>query len=341
MPEASPGERVIMNTPESNHHLFGIHHITALASDPLANIAFYTRVLGLRLVKKTVNFDSPDVYHLYYGDESGRPGTLLTFFPFLNAIRGKRGSGEVAAIAYHVPRGSLDFWIRHLSRNGVVFQGPEERFGETIIMFPDPDGLMLELIFDDHVDAAIPWKNGAVPPEHALRSFHGATLWLRDAGPTDNLLTATMGFQRGPEQPGRIRYFAGEESDRSAVDVVVRNDVGPGRQSAGSVHHIAWRVGTDEAQAEWRQTLAGLGLDVTEIVNRVYFRSVYFREPGRILFEIATDLPGMSVDENQNELGTGLQLPPWFEHNREAIERVLPALETKHTTGKTQIPIGP
>lgn len=334
MQETYDDERAIMNTIESHNQLSGIHHITALASDPQANVAFYMRVLGLRLVKKTVNFDSPDVYHLYYGDESGKPGTLLTFFPFPHAARGKRGTGEIAAIAYHVPRGSMDFWIRHLSRNGIVFQGPEERFGEPVISLPDPDGLMVELVFDDQSDAAIPWKGGAVPPEYALRSFHGATLWLRNPDTTDTLLTTTMGFRRGPEEQDRMRYFMGHESNRAALDVVVKHDLDPRRQSAGSVHHIAWRVGTDAHQLQWRKKVAGFGLHVTEILDRMYFRSIYFREPGGVLFEIATDLPGMNVDEKPEELGTGLKLPPWFETNRESIERVLPPLETMHVTSK-------
>lgn len=321
------------------HPLSGIHHITSLASHPQANVDFYTRVLGLCLVKKTVNFDSPDVYHLYYGDESGKPGTLMTFFPFPNAARGKRGTGEIAAVAYHVPRGSMDFWIRHLSRNGVVFQGPEERFDETVIMVPDPDGLMVELLFDDHADSVIPWKKSMIAPEHALRSFHGATVWLNDPAPTDDFLINDLRFGRGPEQKDRIRYFAGEGSDRSAVDILVKKDLEPGRQSAGSVHHIAWRTGTDETQSHWRRTLVDREIRTTEILNRMYFRSIYFREPGGVLFEIATDLPGMGVDERQEELGSGLMLPPWLEDGRETIERTLPPLESKETRKTPQTPM--
>ena len=305
----------------------GIHHITALASDPQRNLRFYTGFLGLRLVKQTVNFDAPDTYHLYYGDEVGRPGTLLTFFPFPDAGRGRRGAGETTAVAFSVPPGSSDFWIDRLSSNGIRFDGPGKRFDEEYIRFEDPDGMVVELFEDGSANGLPEWKGGSVPAAYAVRKLHGATFTQRDLSAAKTFLTETMGFETGPVEGSRHRFFAGTEGARAAIDIVVDPSAPQALQSAGSVHHIAWRVETDDGQREWRKKLAGAGHGVTQILDRSYFRSIYFREPGGVLFEIATDQPGFAVEENPHELGMHLKLPQWLESNRTRIERVLPPLD--------------
>jgi glyoxalase family protein len=303
----------------------GIHHVTALASDPQKNVEFYTGVLGLRLVKKTVNFDAPDVYHLYFGDEVGHAGTILTFFPFPEASRGKRGTGEVSAVAFLVPPPSLDFWAEHLSRHGVRFDGPIPRFGEQFVSLEDPDGMNIELVFSGGGETADRlWEGSAIPRVSAIRRIAGVTLLLRDSGPTAELLTGTLGLRAAGREGERLRYNVGEGAAESAIDILTSPGTPPGSQSAGSVHHIAWRTPTGEEQREWRGKILEAGLPVTEVVDRSYFQSIYFREPGEVLFEIATDPPGFTVDETPAELGSHLKLPPWLEPGRARIERVLP-----------------
>ncbi len=295
----------------------GLHHITALASDPQRNVDFYTGFLGLRLVKQTVNFDAPDVYHLYYGDEIGRPGTILTFFPFPDAARGKKGAGETSAVAFSIPRGSGDFWIERLSRKGISFLGPEARFEQKLISFEDPDGMRVELL-----------ENGpAGHPPHAIRRFHGVTLTHRSAGPTAAFLTAALGFASAGTEGSRRRFTAGSGDAEACIDIIEDPAAPVARQSAGSVHHIAWRVKDDAAQLEWRQALVKSGAAPTQVIDRQYFHSIYFREPGGVLFEIATDPPGFSVDEAVDSLGSRLRLPPWLEPQRSVIERHLPPLQ--------------
>jgi len=305
----------------------GIHHVTALAGDPQENIDFYTRVLGLRLVKKTVNFDAPDVYHLYYGDEVGQPGTILTFFPFPDAARGKKGTGEISAVAFHAPPHSLEFWTGHLSQHGIRFDGPGSRFGETCISFADPDGMQIEFIFAAGGESGErSWGGSPIPAVSALRRIRGVTLLLRDSVRTGELLTGTLGFRAAGKEGERIRYTIGEEPGESVVDIVVSPGKPRGSQSAGSVHHIAWRTPTGDAQRRWRQKIQETGLYVTEILDRNYFQSIYFREPGGVLFEIATDPPGFTVDETPAELGTHLKLPRWLEPERRRIEGALPVV---------------
>jgi glyoxalase family protein len=305
----------------------GIHHITALASDPQQNVDFYTRFLGMRLVKQTVNFDAPDVYHLYYGDEIGRPGTILTFFPFPDAVRGKRGAGETSAVAWSVPVGSLDFWIERLSRKGIPFHGPEPRFEQKVISFEDPDGMVVELVEDAAVDGWPGWSGGPVEPLHAVRKFHGITLTHKSARPTSAFLTEALGFTGGEKEGPRHRHTGGIETGRALVDIVEDPAAPPARQSAGSVHHIAWRVKDDAEQLEWQEALRKSGMaSPTQVMDRQYFHSIYFREPGGVLFEIATDPPGFSIDEREDDLGTHLKLPPWLEPDRTVIERHLPPL---------------
>ncbi len=313
--------------------VLGIHHVTVLASDPQRNVDFYAGFLGLRLVKQTVNFDAPDVYHLYYGDETGRPGTILTFFPFPHAVRGRRGSGEISAVAFSVPPGSLPFWSARLSRKGIPVMGPGTRFGEPILSFEDPDGLVVELIEDASVAGTPGWSRGPLDPAHAPRRFHGVTMLLGSLAPTEAFLTGAMDFTAAGSDGGRHRFLAGGGADQARIDVVVDTPAPAARQSAGSVHHIAWRVQDDAEQLEWRPRLRRAGTTPTQVMDRQYFHSIYFREPGGVLFEIATDPPGFLVDESLSSLGTALKLPPWLEPQRELIQRDLPPLSLPDSAG--------
>jgi glyoxalase family protein len=304
----------------------GIHHITAIASNPQANLDFYAGFLGLRLVKQTVNFDAPDVYHLYYGDAAGRPGTILTFFPFPDAARGKRGAGEILAVAFSIPSDSLGFWTERLSRGGIEFTGPTGRFGEELIGFLDPDGMQVELFADPSMDPLPGWAGSAVGPRHAIRTFHGVTFIHRETAQTAAFLSDVMGFTREGSEGNRLRFLVGPENARARIDVIADPSASPARQSAGSVHHIAWRAIDDEAQRAWREELSRAGASPTPVIDRSYFRSVYFREPGGVLFEIATDPPGFMIDEPVEALGTSLKLPSWLESERQLIERRLPPI---------------
>lgn len=304
----------------------GIHHITALASDPQANLDFYVSFLDLRLVKQTINFDAPEVYHLYYGDELGRPGTILTFFPFPDALRGKRGTGETSAVAFSIPTGSLEFWIERLSRKGIEFSGPFTRFGEQAVSFDDLDGMKVELFADPSAEGVDGWAGSIVGPLHSIRRFHGATFTHRDPGRSAAFLTDVMGFARAGTEGNRHRFVAGPEDARARIDILADPPAPPARQSAGSVHHIAWRAKDDQEQLAWRKDLLKAGASPTPVVDRSYFHSVYFHEPGGVLFEIATDPPGFAVDETVDNLGTQLKLPPWLESERPLIERHLPPI---------------
>jgi glyoxalase family protein len=312
----------------------GLHHVTALASDPVRNAEFYVRVLGLRLVKKTVNFDAPDVYHVYYGNATGEPGTLLTFFPFPDAARGRRGHGELSRVAFSVPADSIDFWINRLEKFGLSFSSPEPRMGNETVTLVDPDGLHLELVFTPESDSKQPWEGGTVPPEHAIRALFGVTMVVSDAKPSLSLLEV-LGFEQGGSAQGQWRYSIGSGKGKVYLDVSQDPALGAPRQSAGSVHHVAWRVIDENSQKVWREQLAAQGLHVTEIVDRRYFRSMYFREPGGVLFEIATDGPGFLIDESADQLGSSLMLPPWLEGSRERIERALPPLTTSVSERQT------
>lgn len=313
-----------------NPQIFGLHHITAIASDPQRNVDFYTTVLGLRLVKQTVNFDSPETYHLYYGDDLGRPGTILTFFPFAGAPRGHRGTGQATAISFSVATGALDYWAERLARHGVTAGKPSTRLDEEVLSFGDPDGLPLEIVARRDVDERAGWTAGPVPSEHAIKGFHGVTMWVRDDEPTARLLTELLGFRAVGREAGRVRYAAGGGAG-TWVDVVVLPDGGPGRQAAGTIHHIAWSTPDDAQQLAWRETLARHGLNVTPVRDRQYFHSIYFHEPGGVLFEIATNPPGFAIDEAPESLGTRLMLPPWLETYRARIEETLPPLRLPAT----------
>jgi len=301
----------------------GIHHVTAIASDPRANAQFYTEVLGLRLVKRTVNFDDTSTYHLYYGDETGTPGTVLTFFPFGGGRQGRPGRGQATATAFVVPEGSLDYWADRLETEGLDVGAPTERFGETVLPFADPDGQPLELVEgESDVD---PWRDGPVPNEYAIRGFHGVTLSSADPEVTGSVLEA-MGHEPDGEDGDRRRYRTDGER---AIVVDLRTGGGGqrGAPGAGTVHHVAFRTPDDESQSAWRERLSEIGLSVTPQKDRRYFRSIYFREPGGVLFEIATDEPGFTRDESVAELGSELKLPEWLEADRERIEAQLGDLD--------------
>jgi len=304
----------------------GVHHVTAVASDPNITIDFYTRVLGLRLVKITVNFDDPSAYHFYFGDELGRPGTVLTFFVWPRAFPGRRGVGQVTAVALSVPAASFDYWQGRLEAHGVRLEPPTERFDERVLVFYDPDGLQLELVAGPEPDDREPWSGGPVPAEHAIRGVYGVTLTEATADPTAGLLTQIMGFKFQGAAAGRYRYTAGAGGPGAIVDVEVRRDLFRGRVAAGTVHHVAFRTENDETQLAWRSRLLAAGYQVTPVRDRLYFRSIYFFEPGGVLFEVATDPPGFTVDEPAEALGAGLRLPPWLESRRAELEALLPPL---------------
>jgi glyoxalase family protein len=314
----------------------GIHHITAMAGDPQANVDFYTRALGLRLVKRTVNFDDPGTYHFYYGDETGRPGTILTFFPWgAGALRGRIGNGQVSVTGFAIPAGSMGYWVERLSARGVSFDGPAGRFDESAISFRDPDGVALELV-EAASDARPGRSSGDVPPEHAVRGFHQATLSLEGFERTAELVTGSLGFRRLGESGNRFRYTAGDGAPGTILDLVCEPGRSRGAMGAGAVHHIAFRAATDEVQRALRDRLIEHGYDVTPVLDRRYFRSIYFREPGGVLFEVATDAPGFLIDETPAELGTRLKLPPWLEDARARIETrlapiSLPRMNNPHT----------
>lgn len=304
----------------------GIHHVTAIAGPARRNLDFYTRTLGLRLVKKTVNFDDPTTYHLYFGDEAGNPGSILTFFPWEHAAPGRLGVGETQETAFRVPEGALGYWAHRFVEHGVVHEAPQKRLGGTVLPFRDPDGMRLSLAAVPGIEGEPAWGEGGVPAEFALRGFHGVTLLLDDAAPTAAILSDVFGFREVAREAGLVRMSSGA-SVGGIVDLRSAGGFLPARAGAGSVHHVAFRAADDAAQAEMVRKLAdNHGIRTTEQRDRNYFRSVYFREPGGILFEIATDAPGFAVDEPEASLGQALKLPSGLESRRSEIEAVLPDL---------------
>ncbi len=305
----------------------GIHHVTAISGEPQRNLDFYEGVLGLRLVKRTVNFDDPGTYHLYYGDEVGTPGTIMTFFPWARSPRGRRGAGQVVANAFSVARDALPFWEERLKENGVEVRDRVRRFGEEGFSFEDPDGLVLEIVAASVPDGREGWTGGPVPPEHAVKGFVGATLLEHERARTEEVLTGLLGFGAVGEEGNRFRYEAGQGGPGTVVDVVVDPEVRRANPLVGTVHHIAFRVPGDEEEEALRREISRLGFNVTPVLDRNYFRSIYFREPGGVLFEIATDVPGFSVDEPVEELGTNLKLPPRYEPHRARLQKSLAPIE--------------
>jgi len=310
--------------PTNEKSLAGIHHVTAITADAQKNIDFYCGVLGLRLVKLTVNFDDPGSYHLYYGDELGRPGTIMTFFAWAGAYRGKIGPPQVTVTAFAVPATAVDFWIERLKKLGVETQPIVNRFNERVIAFTDPDGMQLEIIGAADQKSQ-PWPAGPVPVESAIRGFHSATISEEGYENTASLLTDVMGFTLIGSEENRFRYRASVgDGFASTIDLVCVPDARHGSMGAGVVHHIAFRTKDDAQQKTWHETIAEKGFNVSPVMDRTYFHSIYYREPGGVLFEIATENPGFTADEPAETLGSKLMLPPWLEKNRAEIEKAVP-----------------
>jgi len=306
--------------------LEGVHHITAITADAPRNVDFYARVLGLRLVKKTVNFDDPGTYHLYYGDEQGQPGTILTFFPWEHAAAGHLGVGETQETAFRIPEGALGYWTHRLLEKGVAHGAPEKRFGETVLPFTDPDGMRFALVAVPGAESESAWAAGEIAAEHAVRGFHGVTLLVNDAAPTAAILTDVLGFSEVARE-GALARYRGDAAMGAHVDLREAGEFPRGRMGRGSVHHIAFRAPDDATQAAMAEKLAANHrMHPTGQKDRNYFRSIYFREPNGILFEIATDQPGFAVDEPASALGRSLKLPPFLEPRRAELEATLPPL---------------
>ncbi|GJE75222.1 ring-cleaving dioxygenase [Methylorubrum suomiense] len=302
----------------------GIHHVTAFSGPTARTVDFYTRVLGLRLVKKTVNFDDPGTYHLYFGDEAGTPGTILTFFPIEHAAPGRVGVGQVSETAFRVPKASIGAWAHRFVAMAVAHEAPVQSFGETVLHFRDSDGMPLALVGVEGAESEAAWAASGIAPDQAIRGFHGVTLLLRAAGPTAAILTGVLGYETVGSEGTQTR-LKGSATLGGFVTLRSVGDFLPGRQGAGSVHHVAFRAADDAAQEAMAEALRrDHGLSVTEQRDRQYFRSIYFREPGGVLFEIATDAPGFAIDEPSDALGTTLKLPPFLEPHRGRIEAVLP-----------------
>ena len=305
-------------------NILGLHHITAMAGDPVANVAFYTRVLGLRLIKRTVNFDDPSTYHLYFGDTVGTPGSALTFFYWAGQPRGRLGQGQATATAWSVAASSAGFWRERLAAHGVAFT-EETRLGDTVLRFSDPDGLGLELVATAEPDARQPYAHPEIPVAHGLRGFHSVTLTHASSTPTAELLVKRMGWRESARDDvaGRVRYAVAAGGPGAYLDLVAAPAAPASRFGVGTVHHIAFRVTDDTnqllAQTEWRAA----GLNVSPQMDRNYFNSIYAREPGGVLFEIATDAPGFAIDESVESLGTKLMLPAQYETHRAEIESIL------------------
>jgi glyoxalase family protein len=302
----------------------GLHHVTSMAGDAQANNDFFTKTLGLRRVKKTVNFDAPDVYHLYYGDAQGSPGSVMTYFPFPNMGRGASGTGEVAETLFAVSRGTLDYWTERLQKSGVAALSPSESFGEKRLGFAAPDGDRFALIEVD-TDASAPWDGNGVAAAEAIHGFHGATMRLRDGGATGELLHF-MGYSAVDRQGNVTRYAVAGGNGADRIDIEVLPDAPRAQQGAGSVHHIAFAVENRAAQLEVRKALMDTGYQVTPVIDRDYFWAIYFRTPGGVLFEIATNEPGFDRDEDSAHLGQALKLPRQHEALRPRIEALLPPI---------------
>jgi glyoxalase family protein len=308
-------------------NISGLHHVTAIAGDPQRNLDFYVELLGLRLVKRTVNFDDPASYHFYFGDALGTPGTILTFFSWPGARRGVHGSGEISATAFVIPPGSAGYWLERLKESHVSAERAAKRFGEEVVRFADPDGMLIELIESTPSAAVVAWSQSRVPAEHAIGGFHSVSARLESTQETARLITKTFGYRLIQESENRSRFTASDENGiGQIIDLVSAPDVHGGRIGAGSVHHIAFRVPNDEQQIEWQEKLISQGYQVSPVRDRTYFHSIYFREPAGVLFELATDPPGFTHDESVDELGANLRLPAWMEQARSQIETVLPKI---------------
>jgi glyoxalase family protein len=304
----------------------GLHHVTAIADNAQRNHDFYTRVLGLRMVKKTVNFDDPYTYHFYYGNEVGEPGTILTFFPWEGVGRGKNGAGMATEITYHIDPQSMDFWTDRFKNLNISTGEKTLRFGETVLPFTDPDGLQLSLLSSAVPDERKGWETPEIKSAEATRGFHSVTLIIRKMDKTAEVLTDILGYRLLSQEDNRYRFICPDISTAAVIDILEKPEEAYGRNSAGTNHHIAFRVANKEIQMAYHEKISKKGIHITSQIDREYFFSLYFREPGGVLFEIATDNPGFTVDEPLNELGTHLKLPKQYEPIRKKIEEVLPVL---------------
>ena len=309
-----------------NNNILGLHHITAIAGSAQQNFDFYTKTLGLRLVKKTVNFDDPGTYHLYYGDETGSAGTILTFFPWDGIGQGTEGVGMATEIGYSVPAGSHPFWLERFGAANVKTKEITERFGEQVLAFKDPDGLSLSLIVPKTADTRTPWETADVKKDTATKGFHSTTLTLQSIDETAKILTDLFGYRLLAQEENRYRFITDTVANAAIVDLLEVPAGHRGRNAAGTNHHVAFRVKNEDIQMELREQILSKNLQITPKIDRDYFYSLYFREPGGVLFEIATENPGFTVDEPLNELGTHLMLPGQHEHLRGDLEKVLPKL---------------
>ncbi len=307
------------------HQIKGLHHMTSIASDAAENNAFFTQALGLRRVKKTVNFDAPEVYHLYYGDEVGSPGSVMTYFPFRNARRGRKGTGEVGETVFSVPEGTLGFWTDRLATFDAANMAQTEHFGEKRLQFEtaDGEGFALAEVRDDPRPG---WTGNGVSADHAIHGFHAATMRLQDNGAMAELL-GFMGYDKVDAQGDVTRFAVAEGTGANTIDLAAMPDAQQAEQGAGSVHHIAFAVENRAAQLEVRRALLDTGYQVTPVIDRDYFWAIYFRTPGGVLFEVATNEPGFDRDEDRATLGEALRLPTQHEHLRPFLEEHLQPLE--------------
>jgi glyoxalase family protein len=299
----------------------GIHHVTALAGNPQKNIDFYAGILGLRLVKKTVNFDAPEVYHFYYGNETGQPGSILTFFPYGDIMKGRHGKGMLNTTTFSVPLSSLEYWEARLKKFNINYKQPQERFEEVFIYFEDEDGLGLELVFNDK-DERKGFSYGNIPVENSIKGFYNVEIWEEGYERTAAILTQQLDHSLITEKGNRFR-FAATNSPGNYVDILCAPDSLKGLGGNGTVHHIAFATANKQTQEEVRTKIAQRMLNPTPILDRQYFTSIYFREPGGVLFEVATEEPGFAIDEDKAHLGESLKLPSWYEKHRKIIEEAV------------------
>ena len=307
--------------------ILGLHHITAIAGDAQRNYDFYTKVLGLRMIKKTVNFDDPQTYHFYFGDEVGTPGSILTFFPWPGVKQGVNGAGMATGIGYSVPEGSLEFWQERFEKFNVPHIGISKKFGENFLAFQDPDGLNLELIVPGNKDVRKSWETADVKAKVAIKGFHNVTLTLKDHKATAEILTDVFGYELIGKENNLVRFKTNAVENAAIVDILEDPNAGRGQNAGGTNHHVAFRVKDEETLMAFREKVIQKGLQITEKINRDYFFSLYFREPGGVLFEIATDNPGFATDETVEELGSSLQLPDRYKGARTQIEKALPEIK--------------
>jgi len=309
-----------------NNNIQGIHHITAIAGNAQRNYDFYTKVLGLRMVKKTVNFDDPGTYHFYFGNENGTPGTILTFFPWQGIQQGRPGTGMATEIGYSVPEGSLEFWKDRFTQFNVQHGITAERLGELYLPFQDPDGLQLNLIVPKKIDNRQAWETTEVKAQNATKGFHSITLTLKSIKGTADILTEVFGYTLLEQEGKRYRYITSNIENAAIVDLIEAPEEERGIVAGGTNHHVAFRVANDDVLMTYREKILQRGINITPKINRDYFFSLYFREPGGVLFELATDNPGFTVDEPLDKLGTSLKLPVQYQPMRAEIEKALPEL---------------